>query len=72
MVQSERTWATVRVFSTVTPGGPPTLQWGNVDRIVYDHPTHGYDLTVNHVSRGGLVRFPTLATQDYTGREYLG
>ena len=61
MVQSERTWATVRIYSTVTPGGPPTLQWGNVDRIVYDQPTDGYDLTVGSVSRGGLTRFPTLA-----------
>lgn len=72
MVQSERTWATVRVFSGVSPGGPPTLQWGNVDRIVYDHPVDGYDLTVNRVERGGLTRFPTLATEAYSGREYLG
>jgi arabinosyltransferase B/arabinosyltransferase C len=71
-VQSERTWATVRVFSAVTPGGPPTLAWGNVDRIVYDHPTDGYDLTVNRVDRGGLVQFPTLASEAYSGREYLG
>lgn len=72
MVQSERTWATVRVFSGVSPGGPPTLQWGNVDRIVYDHPVDGYDLTVNRVERGGLTRFPTLASEAYSGREYLG
>jgi cell wall arabinan synthesis protein/EmbC-like arabinotransferase in arabinogalactan biosynthesis/arabinosyltransferase-like concanavalin domain-containing protein len=72
MVQSERTWATVRIFSGVTPGGPPTLQWGNVDRIVYDHPVDGYDLTVDRVSRGGLTRFPTLAREAYSGREYLG
>ncbi|MFC5062680.1 arabinosyltransferase domain-containing protein [Actinomycetospora atypica] len=72
MVQSERTWATVRIFSGVTPGGPPTLQWGNVDRIVYDHPTDNYDLTVGSVSRGGLTRFPTLAKEAYSGREYLG
>ena len=71
-VQSERTWATVRMFSAVTPGGPPVLAWGNVDRIVYDHPTDGYDLAVNRVERGGLVRFPTLATEAYSGREYLG
>lgn len=72
LVQSERTWATVRVFSAVSPGGPPTLQWGNVDRIVYDHPVDGYDLTVNRVERGGLTRFPTLASEAYSGREYLG
>lgn len=72
MVQSERTWATVRVYSQVTPGGPPTLAWGNVDRIVYDNPTDNYDLTVNTPTRGGLVRFPTLASEAYSGREYLG
>ncbi|NYD38530.1 arabinosyltransferase domain-containing protein [Actinomycetospora corticicola] len=72
MVQSERTWATVRIYSTVTAGGPPTLQWGNVDRIVYDHPTDNYDLTVGSVIRSGLTRFPTLATEAYSGREYLG
>jgi len=72
LVGSERTWAPVRVFSAVTPGGPPTSQWGNVDRIVYDHPTEGYDLTVDEVSRGGTVRLPTLASEEYSGREYLG
>jgi hypothetical protein len=72
MVQSERTWATVRPFSAITPGGVPALPWGNVDRIVYDQPTDGYDLTVDRVSRGGLERFATLASEAYSGREYLG
>jgi len=72
LVGSERTWAPVRVFSAVTPGGPPTSQWGNVDRIVYDHPTEGYDLTIDEVRRGGTVRLPTLASAEYSGREYLG
>lgn len=72
LVGSERTWAPVRVSSAVTPGGPPTSQWGNVDRIVYDHPTEGYDPTVDEVSRGGTVRLPTLASEEYSGREYLG
>ncbi len=72
LVGSERTYATVRVFSAVSPGGPPTSQWGNVDRLVYDHPTDGYDLRVDEVPRGGLTRFPTLASEEYSGREYLG
>ena len=72
MVQSERTWATVRPFSAITPGGVPALPWGNVDRIVYDQPTDGYDLTVDQVSRGGLEQFATLASEAYSGREYLG
>ncbi len=72
MVQSERTWATVRPFSGLPDGGVPALPWGNVDRIVYDHPTDGYDLTVGQVSRGGLERFATLASEAYSGREYLG
>ncbi|GAA4919639.1 arabinosyltransferase B/arabinosyltransferase C [Actinomycetospora succinea] len=72
MVQSERTWATVRPFSAVPDGGVPALPWGNVDRIVYDHPTDGYDLRVDHVTRGGLERFATLASEAYSGREYLG
>lgn len=72
LVQSERTWATVRPFSALPDGGVPALPWGNVDRIVYDHPTDGYDLRVDHVSRGGLQRFATLASEAYSGREYLG
>jgi hypothetical protein len=72
MVQSERTWATVRVQSSATPGGPKAPQWGNVDRMVYDHPTDNYDLAVGEVTRGGLTRFPTLASEAYSGREYLG
>ena len=72
MVQSERTWATVRPFSALPDGGLPALPWGNVDRIVYDHPTDGYDLRVDQVSRGGLERFATLASEEYSGREYLG
>ena len=72
MVQSERTWATVRPFSGLPDGGVPALPWGNVDRVVYDHPTDGYDLTVGRVSRGGLEQFATLASEAYSGREYLG
>ena len=72
MVQSERTWATVRPFSAVPDGGVPALPWGTVERIVYDHPTDGYDLRVDQVSRGGLERFATLASEEYSGREYLG
>ncbi|GLZ46604.1 arabinosyltransferase [Actinomycetospora sp. NBRC 106375] len=72
MVQSERTWAPVRQFSAVPDGGVPALPWGNVDRIVYDHPTDGYDLRVDQVTRGGLTRFATLASEAYSGREYLG
>jgi hypothetical protein len=72
MVQSERTWATVRPFSALPDGGVPALAWGNVDRIVYDHPTDGYDLRVDHVTRSGTARFATLASEAYSGREYLG
>ena len=72
MVQSERTWATVRPFSALPDGGVPAQPWGNVDRVVYDHPTDGYDLRIDHVSRGGLTRFATLASEAYSGREYLG
>jgi arabinosyltransferase B/arabinosyltransferase C len=72
MVQSERTWATVRPFSALPDGGVPAQPWGNVDRVVYDHPTDGYDLRIDHVSRSGLTRFATLASEAYSGREYLG
>jgi arabinosyltransferase B/arabinosyltransferase C len=70
LVPSQRIWATVRVVSAVTPGGPPTPRWGHVDRIVYDLPTDGYDLRVDHVTRGGTVRYPTLATESYDGHAY--
>jgi len=74
MVQSERTWATVRIFSGVTPGGPPTLQWGNVDRIVYEHPTDGYDLTVGYGYRPGRVLWllAVLLIAVLGGINYLG
>ncbi|MHA6779526.1 arabinosyltransferase domain-containing protein [Pseudonocardia saturnea] len=54
------------------PGGVPTLGWGHVERVVYDHPTGGYDLTVGTERRAGWTRLPTLRGEAYTGRGFIG
>ncbi|GAA2548584.1 arabinosyltransferase domain-containing protein [Pseudonocardia hydrocarbonoxydans] len=54
------------------PGGVATLGWGHVDRVVYDHPTGRFDLTVGTERRNGWTRLPTLVGEAYTGRGFIG
>ena len=54
------------------PGGVATLGWGHVDRVVYDHPTGLFDLTVGTERRDGWTRLPTLVGEGYTGRGFIG
>lgn len=62
----------VELPSTLDPTGAPTLGWGHVERVVYDHPPGAYDLTVGEVRRNGWTRLPTLVGPAYTGRIYIG
>ncbi|MGH3904492.1 MAG: arabinosyltransferase domain-containing protein [Pseudonocardiaceae bacterium] len=66
-VQADRSATTVRVPSSLVPSGPPTLPWGRVERVVYDHPVGLVDLHINHVQRSGWTRLPTLADLSYHG-----
>ncbi len=66
-VQADRSATTVRVPSSLVPAGPPTLPWGRVERVVYDHPVGLVDLHVHQVRRAGWTRLPTLAGPDYHG-----
>ncbi|MEU6696445.1 arabinosyltransferase domain-containing protein [Pseudonocardia sp. NPDC046786] len=54
------------------PPGRAAFGWGHVERVVYDHPTDGYDLTVRSERRWGWERLPSLANKEYTGRDFLG
>ncbi|WP_156819478.1 arabinosyltransferase domain-containing protein [Pseudonocardia sp. HH130630-07] len=54
------------------PPGRAMYTWGHVERVVYDHPTGGYDVRVGTERRWGWERLPTLADRAYTGRDFLG
>ncbi|MGH3515495.1 MAG: hypothetical protein ACRDRB_25000, partial [Pseudonocardiaceae bacterium] len=57
----------VRMPARLVPSGPPTLPWGRVERVVYDHPVGLVDLHVHAVRRAGWTRLPTLAAKSYHG-----
>ncbi len=66
-VPTDRTSAAVRVPAQLVPSGPPTLPWGRVERVVYDHPVGLVDLRVDEQRRWGATRLPTLSGEDYNG-----
>ncbi|MGH3873673.1 MAG: arabinosyltransferase domain-containing protein [Pseudonocardiaceae bacterium] len=66
-VPTARSATTVRVPSRLVPTGPPTLPWGRVERVVYDHPVGSVDLHVTTQQRAGWTRLPTLADRTYHG-----
>jgi arabinosyltransferase B/arabinosyltransferase C len=67
LVPTDRSATTVRMPSRLVPGGPPTLPWGRVERVVYDHPVGLVDLHVETSRRAGWTRLPTLADKSYHG-----
>jgi arabinosyltransferase B/arabinosyltransferase C len=67
LVPASRSATTVRIPSRLMPSGPPSLPWGRVERVIYDHPTGLVDLHVNEVQRAGWTRLPTLAAKNYHG-----
>jgi hypothetical protein len=67
LVPVGRTATTVRIPTRLVPSGPPSLPWGRVERVIYDHPVELVDLHVDHVRRAGWTRLPTLAAKSYHG-----
>jgi preprotein translocase subunit Sec61beta len=66
-VPVSRSATAVRMPARLVPSGPPTLPWGRVERVVYDHPVGWVDLHVDAVRRAGWTRLPTLAAKSYHG-----
>jgi arabinosyltransferase B/arabinosyltransferase C len=66
-VPVNRSATTVRIPARLVPSGPPTLPWGRVERVIYDHPVGLVDLQVGRVRRAGWTRLPTLADKSYHG-----
>ncbi|MBP2364648.1 arabinosyltransferase domain-containing protein [Pseudonocardia parietis] len=54
------------------PPGRAMFDWGHIERVEYDHPTGGYLLEVGTERRWGWDGLPSLATEEYTGRDFLG
>ena len=67
LVPVTRCATTVQVPARLVPSGPPTLPWGRVERVVYDHPVGLVDLRVEELHRAGWTRLPTLADKSYHG-----
>ena len=67
LVPVSRSATTVRIPARLVPSGPPTLPWGRVERVVYDHPVGLVDLHVETLRRAGWTRLPTLADKSYHG-----
>jgi Mycobacterial cell wall arabinan synthesis protein/EmbC C-terminal domain/Arabinosyltransferase concanavalin like domain len=67
LVPVSRCATTVRLPARLVPSGPPTLPWGRVDRVVYDHPVGLVELHVGVLRRAGWTRLPTLADKSYHG-----
>ncbi|MBV9141837.1 MAG: arabinosyltransferase domain-containing protein [Pseudonocardiales bacterium] len=67
LVPVNRCATIVRVPARLVPAGPPTLPWGRVERVVYDHPVGLVDLRVRTRWRAGWTRLPTLADKNYHG-----
>jgi len=66
-VPVSRSGIAVRMPARLVPSGPPTLSWGRVERVVYDHPVGLVDLHVDQRQRAGWTRLPTLADKSYHG-----
>ncbi|MGH3856226.1 MAG: arabinosyltransferase C-terminal domain-containing protein, partial [Pseudonocardiaceae bacterium] len=69
LVPAARCATIVRMPVRLVPSGPPSLPWGRVERVLYDHPVGLVDLRVGTLQRPGWTRLPTLADQKYHGGE---
>jgi arabinosyltransferase B/arabinosyltransferase C len=67
LVSADRSGTTVRIPTRLVPGGPPTLPWGRVERVIYNHPVGLVGLHVEALRRAGWTRLPTLADKSYHG-----
>ncbi len=66
-VPVSRSATTVRIPTRLMPNGAPSLPWGRVVRVVYDHPVGLVDRHVDQQRRAGWTRLPTLAAKSYHG-----
>ncbi len=62
-----RSATTVRIPTRLAPSGPPSLPWGRVERVIYDHPVGLVDRHIDQQRRAGWTRLPTLAATSYHG-----
>ncbi len=69
LVPVSRSATAVRMPARLVPSGPPTLPWGRVERVFYDHPVGLVDLSFGTLQRAGWTRLPTLADKRYHGGE---
>nr|WP_228047218.1 arabinosyltransferase domain-containing protein [Saccharopolyspora sp. HNM0983] len=59
----------VRMHAELPPGSTRAPSWGRVERVVYDDPPGGLHRATEQHSRDGWQRLPTLAREEYIGRE---
>lgn len=72
LAQVARTVEWVELPSKLAPTGVPTKPWGHVERAEYDHPPGLVDLRVQRERRWGWDQQPTLAREEYSGRQFIG
>ncbi|MGH3914171.1 MAG: arabinosyltransferase domain-containing protein [Pseudonocardiaceae bacterium] len=70
-VQAARTSTHVAMASRLHPSGPPTRHWGQVQRVVYDHPLGLVDLHVATTVEPGWHREAPVTGDAYSGRKHL-
>ncbi|MFN2497049.1 MAG: arabinosyltransferase C-terminal domain-containing protein, partial [Pseudonocardiaceae bacterium] len=71
-VQASYTSTYVSMATRLHPSGPPTRQWGHVQRVAYDHPVGLVDLHIGSAVEPGWHRDLPIAGEAYSGRKYLG
>ncbi len=69
-VQANATY--VQLESRIHPSGPPTRNWGQVQRVVYEHPVGLVDVTERTSLEPGWQREMPVTGEAYSGREYSG
>jgi hypothetical protein len=69
-VQANATY--VQLEARIHPSGPPTRAWGQVQRVVYDHPVGRVDVTTRTSLQPGWQREMPVTGEAYSGREFIG
>ncbi len=71
-VQVEPTATYVQPESRIHPSGPPTRAWGQLQRVVYDHPVGRVDVATRTSTEPGWQREMPVTGEAYSGRKYSG
>jgi arabinosyltransferase B/arabinosyltransferase C len=71
-VQASQTATYVTMSSRIGPPDAPNTGWGEVQRVVYDHPVGLVDLRTEPGTEPGWRLGPRLDDVDYVGRRYQG